>query len=118
MSAALTVPLCATCGQASTAGCPGCELRQAAGGPPYPVVRETPTRLEGRAIDGALMLAPAVELTPLPSVEMKLLLTEQEAREASKPLGLYLFEKRPRHLSTPAICVYTRRPQPPLVDQS
>lgn len=130
MSTARTVPLCATCGQASTAGCPGCELRQAAGGPPYPVVRETPTRLEGRVIDGELMLVPvplhadahrraagstprlppeliaqqiaamehdearrqmpAVEPTPLSPVEMRVLLTEQEIREASKPLGLSL----------------------------
>ena len=51
------MPLCAICGQASTAGCPGCELRRAAGGTPYPLVRETPTRLEGRVIDGELMLA-------------------------------------------------------------
>lgn len=59
----VAVPRCATCGQASTAGCPGCELRQAAGGPPYPVAQETPARLEGRVIDGALMLVPV----PLPA---------------------------------------------------
>lgn len=52
------MPLCATCGQASTAGCPGCELRQAAGTLPFPVEREAPTRLKGIVIDGALMLVP------------------------------------------------------------
>lgn len=56
MSTAFAVPLCATCGKASTAGCSGCELRQAAGDPPYPLMMETPTRLEGRVINGALML--------------------------------------------------------------
>lgn len=143
MSTAFAVPLCATCGQASSAGCPGCELRQAAGGPPYPAVRETPTRLRGVVIDGALMLVPvplhadaqgraagnaprlapeliarqisameheearrqmpAVEPTPLLPVEMRVLLTEQEIAEASKPLGLSLSALLPRRFSAPAI---------------
>lgn len=95
----VAAPVCATCGQACTTGCPGCELRLAAGRPPFPVAQETPTCLEGRVIDGALMLVPAFEPTPPPPVEMQFLLTEQEAREASKPLGLYLFEKRSRLLA-------------------
>ena len=52
----VSLPLCATCGQAFTAGCPGCELRQEASVQRCLFMKETPTRLEGRVINGALML--------------------------------------------------------------
>lgn len=54
--------------------------------------------------DEARRQMPAVEPTPLLPVEMRVLLTEQEIQEASKPLGLNLSELLPHHFSAPEIC--------------